>query len=320
MADEQAENAAEGDVTDKAADTSAQDAGNTAADAGKEAADDSASAANADADASKDGEAEAEDAKGSAIPENWRDLAADGDDDLLKELKRYGSLKGVAKALKEAKATIRAGVKEPAMPDPKDDRAMSEWRKAKGIPDDPTGYQLPETVTKRMTDADKPLIASFTEYAHAKHAPPAVVQIASEWYFDSLEAMEAERIAADKQASEVAEESLRETWGNAEFKGNLTLASRFVEAIPGVGKGWAEARLPDGRRIGDIAEFMEWASDQGRATFGDVTFATSDSEARHNNRKAELEQILKTDSARYWREGLDKEYGEILQKEEKRRK
>lgn len=260
------------------------------------------------------------DDKASAIPENWRDLAAAGDEDTLKLLKRYGSLTGVAKALKEKEAIIRAGVKKPAMPDPKDEKAMAEWRKSEGVPDDPTGYTLPETVTKRMTDEDKPLIASFTEFAHAKNARPDVVQIASEWYFDSIEAIEAERVANDTKATEEAEDALRESWGNAEYKGNLTLAAKYVESVPGVGKDWAEARLPGGKRLGDIPEFMEWASDQGREKFGDLTFATSDSDARHTNRKAELEQILKTDSQRYWREGLDKEYGEILQKEEKRRK
>jgi hypothetical protein len=257
------------------------------------------------------------------LPENWRDLAADGDDDTLKLLKRYGSLKGVAKALKEAQSTIRSGklVSDEPMPDPeKEPDKAKAWREARKIPEDATGYVLPETVTKRMTDDDKPLVSGFTEYAHAKGARPETVAIATEWYFDMAEKLAAEEGARDKEAKEGAEEALRQSWGNGEYKGNLTLARRFVESIPGVGAAWSEARLADGRRIGDIPEFMEWASDQGRSTFGDAAFASSDSEARHDNRKAEIEKIMNTDFPRYEREGLDKEMAQILEREAKRRK
>src|SRR5690606_7928308 len=103
-------------------------------------------------------------------------------------------------------------------------------------------------------------------------------------------------------------------------KSSMQLAKRFMEATPEIGDGWREARLPDGRRLGDIPEFVRFAVDQGRAMFGDVAFATADAEAAHNNRKAEIEEIMKTDINRYHREGLSKEYEEILQREEKRAK
>lgn len=248
-----------------------------------------------------------------------REQIADGDADMLKLLKRYGSLKTMAKALKSAQATISSGKLQQAAPDPKDEKATAEWRKSQGIPDDPSGYKLPETVTKRMTDEDKPLISSFTEWAHAKGARPDVVEIASEWYFDSLEKIESERIGADKEAAEQAEEELRLDWGK-EYKGNLTLASRFVETIPGVGKNWAEARMPDGRRLGDNPAFMAWASDQGRAAFGDSVFASSDSEKAHMGRRAEIEKIRDTDFDRYEREGLDRELTQLTEKDLKRGK
>jgi hypothetical protein len=66
--------------------------------------------------------------------------------------------------------------------DASDAKAMAEWRKQEGIPDDPTGYKLPDEVTKHLTDADKPVLANFTEFAHSKGARPDVVSIASEWY------------------------------------------------------------------------------------------------------------------------------------------
>lgn len=255
----------------------------------------------------------------SVWPDDWRDRLADGDEEIANAIKRYGSPKGVAKALKEAQALIRSGKIKRDMPDASDAKAVAEWRKEQGIPDDPAGYKLPEVVTKRITDADKPVLASFTEFAHAKGAPQAVVDIATEWYVNSLESMEAERIAADTAASEAAEDALRKDWAHGEYKANMTLAKRFIENIPGIGADWSEARLPNGRRIGDLPEFVAWAADQGRSVFGDVAFASPDAASRHTARKEEIEKIMKTDMDRYWSEGLDKEYATILEREAKRR-
>lgn len=260
------------------------------------------------------------DDKSSLIPDNWRELAAGTDEDMLKLLKRYGSLGGVTKALKEAQATIRSGKLRRDMPDPKDDKAMAEWRKEQGIPDDPTGYKLPDAVTTRLVDEDKPILSSFTEFAHAKNLPPAAVEAAAEWYVDMQEKAETARKEADDAARGEAEDALRDVWSRDEYKGNLTLAKRFMASATEVGDAWTEARLPDGRRLGDIAGFVQWASDMGRQQFGDTVFASADSEAKHNSRKAEIEEIMKTDINRYHAEKLDAEYVGILEKEAKRRK
>jgi hypothetical protein len=63
-----------------------------------------------------------------------------------------------------------------------------------------------------------------------------------------------------------------------------------------------------------------WASDQGRQTFGDSTFATADSESRHNSRRSEIERIRDADFDRYEREGLDKELRVLIEKDLKRGK
>lgn len=252
-------------------------------------------------------------------PDDWRDRLADGDEEIANAIKRYGSPKGVAKALKEAQALIRSGKIKRDMPDASDAKAVAEWRKEQGIPDDPAGYKLPEVVTKRITDADKPVLASFTEFAHAKGAPQAVVDIATEWYVNSLESMEAERIAADTAASEAAEDALRKDWAHGEYKANITLAKRFIENIPGIGADWPEARLPNGRRIGDLPEFVAWAADQGRSVFGDVAFASPDAASRHTAEKEEIEKVMRTDIDRYYAEGMDKKYATILEREAKRR-
>lgn len=249
------------------------------------------------------------------LPADWRELASNGDDDALKLLKRYGSLNGVVKALIEKDKLIRSGKIKRDMPDPKDEKAVAEWRKAEGIPDDPSGYSFPDAVKKVMTDDDKPMLASFTDYAHKKGAPQAVVDIASEWYFDMATHAAEDQSSSDLTAREEAEAELRKDWAHGEYKANTTLAKRFVESIPGVGDVWEEARLPDGRLLGSVPEFVQWASDQGRQQFGDVTFANGDSERKHTARRDEIEKIRNTDFDRYEAEGLDKELRGLIEKD-----
>lgn len=254
--------------------------------------------------------------KPSALPDNWRELASGGDKDVAKILERYSGLQGVAKALLEKERLIRSGKIKQDMPDPKDEKAMAAWRKDQGIPEKAEDYKIPEPITKRLIDADKPVLANFTEFALTKNAPPAFVEMAAEWYVDMSEkAAEAQSIA-DAKATEEADDALREAWSRDEYKGNITLAKRFWESS-GV-EGLSEARLPDGRRLGDIPGFVQFSSDQGRSAFGDVVFASTDAESKHASRKTEIETIMKTDIDRYYSEGLDKEYSTIMEREQKR--
>ena len=77
-------------------------------------------------------------------------------------------------------------------------------------------------------------------------------------------------------------------------------------------------RTPDGRRLVDNPEFIAFAADQGRAKFGDLDFVNPDGEKKHLARKDEIEKIIGTDE--YYEKGYDKEYLEILKKEETRKR
>lgn len=253
-------------------------------------------------------------------PDDWRERLAGDDEAFLRQLKRYSSPQSFAKGFKEREGLIRSGKLKRDMPDPSDEKAVAEWRKEQGIPDDPSGYVLPDEIKTRLTDADKPVLANFTEFAHKKGAPPAFVEMAAEWYTAMGEQAAAQQIEVDTSARSSAEEALRQEWPRGEYKANLTLASRYVESIPGVGKEWTEYRGPDGRRLGDNPEFIIAMADRGRETFGDSVFASPDAESRHNSRKAEIEAVLTTDRNKYYEDGLDKEYQRIIEAETKRRK
>ncbi|MCO5159628.1 MAG: hypothetical protein M9939_00710 [Mesorhizobium sp.] len=250
-----------------------------------------------------------------AWPDDWRERLAKDDPGTKKLLDRHTSLSSLVKKLVEQDKLISSGKIKRDMPDASDEKAMAEWRKEQGIPDDPSGYKLPDTVTKALTDEDKPVLATFTEFAHKKGLPNSAVEVATEWYVSTMDQLAEQRAEADNEAREAAEDALRKDWAHGEFKANMTLASRAIESIPGVGKTWSEFRAPDGRRLGDIPEFIAWAADMGRDQFGDVTFANGDSERKHTARREEIEKIRDTDFDRYEAEGLDKEYRKILEKD-----
>ena len=282
-------------------------------------------AAKAAADTAKTGEVEkavGDAAKGDedkgGLPDNWRETAAGKDESLLKMLGRYNSVAALARSLAEKEALIRSGSIKKPMPDPKDEKAMAEWKSAEGIPADATGYKLPEPVMKRLVDEDKPILSAFTEFAAAKNARPEVVEIAAEWYVDMQEKAAEKQTQIDAAAFEDAESELRKEWAHGEYKSNLQLASRWIEGVPGVGKNWGEARLPNGMRLGDVPEFVKFAADMGREKFGDVVFASGDSERKFTARKEEIEKIRDTDIDRYESEGLYKELADINAKAAKR--
>lgn len=302
-----ADKAADGAVKEFVADASKTDEENAAALAEFEKANEAAAVEKDGADKGK-----------SPLPDNWRELAAGENEDLLKLAKRYGSISGILKALDESKKALRTGRQSVAKPDPSDEKAMAEWRKAEGIPDKPEGYKLPDTVVKRLTDDDKPLLSSFTEFAHTKGARPDVVEIASEWYITMQEQAAAKMSEEDKLASESAEDALRKDWAHGEFKSNTTIAKRWIESVPGLGADWAEARMPNGRRLGDNPDFVSWAADMGRNKFGDLAFSTGDGERKHVARKQEIETMMANNIDEYYRSGADKEYADILAKEERR--
>lgn len=256
---------------------------------------------------------------GDTWPDDWRDRMAGDDKELRKALDRYPTPAAVAKANREAQVKLRSGkpADDEPMPDPeKEPEKAKEWRKARGIPDDPTGYAIPDTVKALVTDADKPRLADFTEKMHAKGLSAAAVGPVMEWYFQE-QAAAAEAIStADKADKADVEEVLREEWG-PDFKPNSTIAKRFAEEItPGI--DWFSARLPDGRVLGNIAEFVKALAELGRDRFGDVSLAGVENANKTMARKEELEKMMADDPDAYAANPkLSQEYTRIMEAEQR---
>ncbi|AVX04232.1 hypothetical protein MXMO3_01706 [Maritalea myrionectae] len=254
------------------------------------------------------------------LTDEMRDQIANGDKKVRSLLSRYTTLPSMARALAEANRKISQGNKAPERPDPADKEAMQKYRKEMGLPESADGYKLNDSVLKRLGDDDKPMLADFTEFAHERGATPQELDLAIEWYAERQEAAMAQEIEADRTAKTKAEDDLRAEWG-PEYRANLSMASRMVESIPGVGPDWNNLKLEDGRKLGNIPEFITHMAELGRREFGDPVFADSDSEAAHNSRKAELEKIRDSDIDKWDSDSsLKKELTEIYAREEKRKK
>lgn len=305
------------DAVTNEADTQAADAVAVADQGGGEKVEDNAAAV--DTATATEGEDKATDEVKPEWPEDWREKLANGDDAMLKVLKRYSSPTTFAKGWKEREDLIRSGKLKAAKPDGTDEKALAEWRKENGIPPDPTGYAIPDTVKDVLVDSDKPLVAAWFEDAHAAGMPQEMAAKGVEWYGKIIGQLQEQQSAADIGYREAAEDALRKEWSHAEYKANTTLGARWLAATP-LGETWADLRTPDGRRLGDNPDFMMWAADNGRQSFGDVSFATGDTERRHVARKEEIEAVMNSDINRYFHEGLDKEYATILEKETKRKR
>lgn len=259
---------------------------------------------------------------GSPWPDDWREQLAGGDEAFLRQLKRYSAPTTFAKGWKEREDLIRSGklkVDKPA--DGSDEKAFAEWRKSAGIPDKPEDYVLPEAVKKQLTDADKPVLSQYTEYAHKRGLTPDAVATNVEWYIENKRIADEAIAEQDAKHADEAEEALRKDWVGPEYKANLNLAKRFVEDQLGINyQEYAALRLPDGRLLGNVSALMMKLADAGRNTYGDATFANTDVLSRHESRKAEITKIRNTDFDRYINEGLDKEMREIIELEMKRKK
>lgn len=269
-------------------------------------------------------------------PDDWREKIAaarpgpDGkaDPKLVERLKRYDSPVTFGKAGLEAQDRIQSGKIAPdavPMPDAKTDpEGNKKWREERGVPVDVAGYTLPDDVTKALLPEDKPVLASYIEFAHANGAPPSAVHLGAKWYLGMIEQQAAVQSAADTKASQATEDAMRKAWGD-EYRANKGGAQRYAtEAIPGV--NMFEARLPNdpafgenaGRKIGDIPQVAMAFAKFARYEFGDMDFVGGEQAKVTTSRIAELKTIMDTNIDRWNAEpGLRKEYYGLLEKAEK---
>ncbi len=262
------------------------------------------------------------------FPADWREKMATGADGKvdakrLDQLKRHASPLDLSKSYFSAQEKIRTGKTDgdEPMPDPaKDPEGAKAWRTARDVPETADAYKLPDDVQKGLTDADKPVLTSYTEAMHKIGMPQKYVAEGARWYTGLVAAQAEEQENADKEAATTTRDALREEWG-ADFKPNSTIAMRYAkEAIPGV--DWYTARLPDGRTLGNVPEVVKALAKFGLAEYGDAAFAGGEQASKTLGRLEELKKVMDTNIDQWNSHAFTaerKEYFKLLEADQNRK-
>lgn len=209
----------------------------------------------------------AEEAKG-YWADDWRDrlvstLPQKDRDAALKRLNRFQSPEGIFTSYRALEQRMSSGDLRSALKEGATDAEVAQWRKDNGIPGTPEEYlaKLPDGLV--IGDDDKPAVSAFTERMHGRNAPPELVHEAIAWWNDQKEAAAAAMAEKDAEMHTAAEDALRSEWGG-EFRGNLNALKNYWAGQPALADGTSMldvingARLPDGRKLGNIPEVAKW--------------------------------------------------------------
>jgi hypothetical protein len=256
----------------------------------------------------------------------WREEWAGGNDKLLSWLKRYASPKAAAAAGFAAVQKIRSGdYKQAELADDATPEEKKAYYEERGIPVEAKDYDIPKVPGHTWTEADTPVLNGFKDVAHALMLPQAAMNGLTEWFARTIDAQKQAAqdalLARDSTDKEALSDALRTEIGNAEYKPTIALMKRLIEdpdVMPdGLGTELLGARTADGRRLINNPAFAKLLIQMSRDTYGDGGFITGDARAKHDSRKSEIERIKNTNIEQYFAEGLDKEYLQILEREEK---
>lgn len=237
-------------------------------------------------------------------PDDWRQKLAGEDKAYLKQLERFDSPAALAKSYKEAQAKIASGaVKTPLAKDATPEQ-VAAWRAENGVPEKPDGYEVKPEGGFVFGDADKPVLDSFTAFAHGKNWSPTQVNEAATWYAQLQEEATARQDTADAEFRSGAEDTLRAEWGG-EYRRNLSTVQNFLasHAPDGVADRLLGGRMADGRRIGDdpaVLQFLVRAARDANPMASVVPAGTPNAPQAIGDELANLKKMMGDDRSEYW--------------------
>lgn len=255
-------------------------------------------------------------------PENWREMMAGGDEDAAKLIARYQSPANAMKALVHAQKLIRSGELKRSLPKDAKPEDVAKWRKENGLPENPDAYEVPKIAGVEIQN-DDPALVSFKQVAHAANLSADQFKAAAEWYGTTLREVQADQLARDTEAKAAAEDELRAEWG-AEYRSTVMLTGRFLDAEFGELKGdILNARLPDGRRLGNVPELIKGFARMAAEADGGIGLVRGDATTVKDvdARLRELQDMMNStdpvQKARYWSDTVQAEERELIARREK---
>lgn len=253
-------------------------------------------------------------------PGDWRDRFAEnikpGDKKFRERLDRFASPLEIGKSWLAAETKISTGEVKKPFPDQGTDEEKAAWRKDAGLPEKAEQFveklELPKGVV--LGDADKPIMEDFAKAAFDANLDQRAVNTAAKWYFDFIDRQNASRDAADDEFHQKSDDALRAEWG-PDYRRHLNAVSNLLSTLPDEmhlkdsrgnlvpGGMLVDARLPNGRKLGDYPAVLKWLANQALelnpvaslipAGAGDISSADTEI--------ARIETLMRDKTSEYWR-------------------
>jgi hypothetical protein len=259
-----------------------------------------------------------------AWPENWRNIYAGEDGKKLARLERFTDPAKAFDALIEAQNKIRSGDFAKPLPADANEQERAAWRQANGIPEKPEGYfaSMPDGLVIGKDDA--PLFAEVGALGHKHNAPPALMQDLAKWYYGLADKETAAVAETDKAHQRETTDALRSKWGN-DYRANIGQVMSLLDSLGGEMKQQVmDATLPDGRRLFNSPEIIEWFAAKAREinpagilipASGENSMASLETEIQG------IEKLMGNRSSEYWRgskaEPMQARYRQLVDAREK---
>jgi hypothetical protein len=242
-----------------------------------------------------------------AWPEDWRTQLAGEDRDFLKTLDRFTDPAALAKSYRELRARMSSGEGPKPLPENATPEQKAEWRKENGLPEKWEDYKIELPGGQVIGDADKPLVNDFTKFAHEANMPPAAVTTALTWFFEQQDKINIQRAQQDEAFLDANMEKVKAAWGPALVERNAIGIKTWLDGQPEELKlMFAEARMPDGRKLGAIPEIMNvalrLAQDDNPELFRAMTPAGNSSGMGSSDEIKLIEDKMRTDRAGYYKD------------------
>lgn len=259
---------------------------------------------------------------------NWRDQEAafvpEADRTAFRaKLDRFADKGAWLKSTRELETKLRSGAYKPVadFPEKGTDEEKATWRKERGVPDAPDGYkpELPGGMV--VGDADKPIVDDFAKAAHAGNWDSKTFNQALGWYYQRLDAVAAERQAADDTHRNESTTALKDEWGK-DYNRNVQAVRNLLGKAPAdVSERLTGGRTADGKLIGSDPAVLKWLAQTALDLdpLATVMPAGRADVASLESRKGDIKKMMGDQTSDYWRgpkaAALQKEYRDILDAE-----
>ena len=166
-----------------------------------------------------------------------------------------------------------------------------------------------------LAEQDLPAFHSFFAAQREAGVDAAAIGAAVGWYLRTNAGAAEQRYEADLTDAGRIQDNLKAEWGR-DYELNIAESKRFLEAVPGIAEAITSARMADGSLLVHQEGFPDFllslAKGRSAPAQKEAPVASTPRE-----RLAQIEEVLRTDSRRYFHEKPDEEALKLRRKVEK---